>query len=267
MGGKKMGPARPPRFSISASPPPKARGEAANARRRAAVGRCMGGCLGRARRSDDADRANKMGSNNATSPAPAAAGGPATRFGFASDFAACFDLGKELGAGQFGTTFACAPKPNGRWDAQGPPDGSAPPASGYAVKVIPKRILTSKEAIEDVKKEVSIMRTLAGASENIVRLYEAFEDSKAVYLVMEKCNGGELFDRIIAKGHFSEADAAKIVRQMLQVVAQCHLNGVMHRDLSACDARRGAQAHASTPPLPHTRSLLETTRTRRTHHD
>lgn len=48
---------------------------------------------------------------------------------------------------------------------------------------------------------------------------------------MEVCSGGELFDRIIAKGHYSEQDAAHLIKQMLRVVAECHLNGVIHRDL------------------------------------
>jgi len=42
---------------------------------------------------------------------------------------------------------------------------------------------------------------------NIIKLYETFEDTRNIYLVMEMCEGGELFDRIINKGHFSEKEA------------------------------------------------------------
>ncbi|TXG50597.1 hypothetical protein EZV62_023121 [Acer yangbiense] len=50
-------------------------------------------------------------------------------------------------------------------------------------------------------------------------------------LIMELCAGGELLDRIIAKGHYSERAATKLCRQMLTVAHNCHLMGVMHRDL------------------------------------
>jgi calcium-dependent protein kinase len=66
---------------------------------------------------------------------------------------------------------------------------------------------------------------------NIVRLRATYEDNEAVHLVMELCEGGELFDRIVARGHYSERAAAKIVRTIAEVVKMCHQNGVMHRDL------------------------------------
>lgn len=66
---------------------------------------------------------------------------------------------------------------------------------------------------------------------NIIRLFEVFEDEKDLYLVMELCTGGELFDRIIKSGHFSERYAASIMKQILSAVAYCHANDVMHRDL------------------------------------
>lgn len=66
---------------------------------------------------------------------------------------------------------------------------------------------------------------------NIVELKEVFEDRHNVHLVMELCAGGELFDRIIAKGHYSERAAAGLCRQIVTVVHACHSMGVMHRDL------------------------------------
>lgn len=66
---------------------------------------------------------------------------------------------------------------------------------------------------------------------NIVELKGAYEDRLSVNLVMELCAGGELFDRIIAKGHYSERAAAVLCRQMVTVVHNCHSMGVMHRDL------------------------------------
>lgn len=66
---------------------------------------------------------------------------------------------------------------------------------------------------------------------NIVEFRGAYEDRQNVHLVMELCTGGELFDRIIEKGNYSEREAAAIIRQIVTVVHVCHFMGVMHRDL------------------------------------
>jgi len=89
--------------------------------------------------------------------------------------------------------------------------------------------ISSKDDVEDVRREISIMKHLDHP--NIVRLKEAYEDRDHVHIVMEVCTGGELFDRIVERGHYSEKDAADLVRTMVQVVKHCHERGVMHRDL------------------------------------
>ena len=58
-----------------------------------------------------------------------------------------------------------------------------------------------------------------------------FETPSELFVVMERCEGGELFDRIVAKGSFSEAEAATVMRQLLSALADCHRRGVLHRDL------------------------------------
>jgi calcium-dependent protein kinase len=92
--------------------------------------------------------------------------------------------------------------------------------------------MTRPVAVEDVKREVKILKALKG-HENIVHFYNAFEDDSYVYIVMELCEGGELLDRILAKknSRYSEKDAAVVVRQMLKVAAECHLRGLVHRDM------------------------------------
>jgi len=126
-----------------------------------------------------------------------------------------FQLGEELGRGEFGLTRRCTDAVKGE---------------KLACKSISKRKLRSSVDIEDVRREVAIMRSLPSHA-NVVRLREAFEDSDAVYLVMEVCEGGELFDRIVARGHYTERAAASVMRTIMEVVQHCHMNGVMHRDL------------------------------------
>ncbi|CAN1811110.1 Calcium-dependent protein kinase 21 [Linum perenne] len=126
-----------------------------------------------------------------------------------------YTLGKELGRGQFGITYLCTENSTGE---------------NYACKTILKRKLGSKSDREDVKREIRIMQHLAGQP-NIVEFRGCYEDRLAVHLVMELCAGGELFDRIITKGHYSEKDAAKICREIVNVVHVCHFMGIMHRDL------------------------------------
>ncbi|KAK0075429.1 hypothetical protein PV326_011601, partial [Microctonus aethiopoides] len=66
---------------------------------------------------------------------------------------------------------------------------------------------------------------------NIVQLLETFEDKHKVYLIMELVTGGELFDRIVEKGSYTEKDASGLIRQVLEAVDYMHEQGVVHRDL------------------------------------
>ncbi|GER41909.1 calcium-dependent protein kinase [Striga asiatica] len=131
------------------------------------------------------------------------------------DMRATYTIGKELGRGQFGVTYLCTHKQTGEQ---------------LACKTIAKRKLANKEDIEDVRREVQIMHHLTGQP-NIVELKGAYEDKHSVHLVMELCAGGELFDRIIAKGHYTECAAASLLRTIVQIVHTCHSMGVIHRDL------------------------------------
>jgi serine/threonine protein kinase len=91
--------------------------------------------------------------------------------------------------------------------------------------------MTTAIAIEDVRREVKILRALNG-HRNLIKFYEAYEDHDNVYIVMELCEGGELLDRILSRGgKYSEEDAKAVMTQILNVVAFCHLQGVVHRDL------------------------------------
>mmetsp|Transcript_19888 Transcript_19888/g.64727 ORF Transcript_19888/g.64727 Transcript_19888/m.64727 type:complete len:514 (-) Transcript_19888:65-1606(-) len=131
------------------------------------------------------------------------------------DVHAAYSFGKVLGKGQFGTTYETKDKRTGK---------------KCACKQIPKRKLKSTEDVEDVRREVAIMHHLGG-HQNIVNLFGAYEDDRHIYLVMEVCAGGELFDRITARGRYTEKQAADCFRTMMQVLQHCHSMGVIHRDL------------------------------------
>ncbi|PWZ39001.1 hypothetical protein Zm00014a_035553 [Zea mays] len=116
-------------------------------------------------------------------------------FGFNKGFAAKYDLGDEVGRGHFGYTCAATVKKGAR------------KGESVAVKVIPKAKMTTSIAIEDVRREVKILKALL-------------------------CEGGELLDRILSRGgKYSEDDAKAVLVQILNVVAFCHIQGVVHRDL------------------------------------
>ncbi|KAL5999274.1 Mitogen-activated protein kinase cpk1 [Asimina triloba] len=126
-----------------------------------------------------------------------------------------YSLGRKLGQGQFGTTYLCIEKATGK---------------EFACKSIAKRKLTTEEDVEDVRREIQIMHHLAGHP-NVISIKDAYEDAVAVHVVMELCAGGELFDRIIQRGHYTERKAAELARVIVGVVEECHSLGVMHRDL------------------------------------
>lgn len=126
------------------------------------------------------------------------------------------------------------------------------PGQMFAVKIIDKKALKGKE--DSLENEIKVLRRFSESvsvsvrqpgdvSEepysppkrlthpNIVQLLETFEDKHKVYLIMELVTGGELFDRIVEKGSYTEKDASDLIRQVLEAVDYMHEQGVVHRDL------------------------------------
>nr|ACJ06768.1 calcium/calmodulin-dependent protein kinase I [Pinctada fucata] len=96
-----------------------------------------------------------------------------------------------------------------------------------AIKCIDRKGLSGKE--DSLDNEISVLRKLS--HNNIVQLLDVFDDKAHVYLVMELVTGGELFDRIVQKGSYTEKDASYLIKQVLQAVQYMHGKGVVHRDL------------------------------------
>ena len=100
----------------------------------------------------------------------------------------------------------------------------------YACKELQKKRLSD---LESFNAEIELLGQLDHP--NIIKLYEIYENNKYIYLVMELCTGGELFDRILSrldsgKG-FTEKEAADIFKQLMSAVHYCHSRKITHRDL------------------------------------
>lgn len=118
------------------------------------------------------------------------------------DISERYDLGRELGRGEFGITYLCTDVTTGE---------------KFACKSISKKKLRTAVDVDDVRREVEIMKHLHN-HQNIVSLKDTYEDEDAVHIVMELCEGGELFDRIVARGHFTERAAAAVMKTIVEVV-------------------------------------------------
>lgn len=96
----------------------------------------------------------------------------------------------------------------------------------YAIKIIETRYREGREVCES---ELCVLRRVRHT--NIIQLMEVFETAERVYMVMELATGGELFDRIIARGSFTERDATRVLQMVLDGVKYLHTLGITHRDL------------------------------------
>ncbi|XP_066551991.1 calcium/calmodulin-dependent protein kinase type IV [Amia ocellicauda] len=120
-----------------------------------------------------------------------------------------YTMGAELGRGATSVVFRCEEK-----QTQKP----------YAAKILKKTI--DKKI---VRTEIGVLLRLSHP--NIIRLKDIFETEVEIALILELVTGGELFDRIVERGYYSERDAAHVIKQILEAVAYLHENGVVHRDL------------------------------------
>ena len=97
-----------------------------------------------------------------------------------------------------------------------------------AIKILYKKEFTKKER-EEILIEVQIMAFLDHP--NVINIYEFYENKNYLYIVMELCEGGELFDKIKEFKRFPEKEAKKIFKSILEAITYMHSQGITHRDL------------------------------------
>ncbi|XP_041639710.1 calcium/calmodulin-dependent protein kinase type 1D-like [Cheilinus undulatus] len=95
----------------------------------------------------------------------------------------------------------------------------------YALKCLKKKHL----AHSNLENEINVLRRIK--HDNVVGLEDFYESRTHYYLVMQLVSGGELFDRILDKGVYTEKDASMVIRQVLEAVGYLHKNSIVHRDL------------------------------------
>jgi len=124
-----------------------------------------------------------------------------------------YELGEEIGKGGFSVVYKAKKIEGGE---------------EFAVKCIKKKMVEGDD-IKLLRREIQIMKQLS--HDNILKLFEVYEDDDSFYLVMELVKGKELFDKIVDRGMYSERDAARIIHQVVSAVDYLHENGIAHRDL------------------------------------
>ncbi|KAH7283874.1 hypothetical protein KP509_34G029000 [Ceratopteris richardii] len=141
-------------------------------------------------------------------------------FNTRSDMGLFYELGRELGRGQYGIIRLCRCRSSGLL---------------FACKSIPKEDVISLQDTETIIREVRIMKRLSDSASSstggILRLHEVVEDKTYIHLILELCQGGDLYESIAKKKRYPEVRAASIMKSLLESIQVCHRMGIMHRDI------------------------------------
>ena len=105
-----------------------------------------------------------------------------------------------------------------------------PTGEKVAIKIMDKKQILSDELNKErVLSEISILKIVR--HNNIIKLYEMMETPQKIYLVMEYCDGGELFDYIVSKQHLSEKQACVFFQEIIDALTYLHSQNIVHRDV------------------------------------
>ncbi|KAH9289569.1 hypothetical protein KI387_033686, partial [Taxus chinensis] len=126
-----------------------------------------------------------------------------------------YHLREEIGSGRFGSIYRCVNTETGEV---------------FACKTIRKADLRDSLDRDCLRSEIAILEFVRGHP-GIVELHDFHEDEDCLWLLMELCSGGDLFDRIAEKKRLREDEAAAVLKSLMEAVHFCHRKGVAHRDL------------------------------------
>ncbi|KAM9727193.1 calcium/calmodulin-dependent protein kinase type II subunit gamma-like isoform 12-T12 [Menidia menidia] len=124
-----------------------------------------------------------------------------------------YQLYEELGKGAFSVVRRCVKKSTGQ---------------EYAAKIINTKKLSARDH-QKLEREARICRLLK--HHNIVRLHDSISEEGFHYLIFDLVTGGELFEDIVAREYYSEADASHCINQILESISHIHQHDIVHRDL------------------------------------
>ncbi|XP_050941786.1 CBL-interacting serine/threonine-protein kinase 9 isoform X2 [Cucumis melo] len=125
-----------------------------------------------------------------------------------------YELGKTLGEGTFAKVKFAKNVENGDY---------------VAIKILDREKVLRHRMVEQIKREISTLKVVKHP--NVCKIYEVMASKSKIYIVLEYVDGGELFDKIAAKGRLKEDEARKYFHQLINAVDYCHSRGVYHRDL------------------------------------
>ncbi|KAK4493371.1 hypothetical protein RD792_017732 [Penstemon davidsonii] len=125
-----------------------------------------------------------------------------------------FELGKMYGVGSYSKVVRAKKKDTG---------------IVYAMKIMDKKFITKENKTAYVKLERIVLDQLDHPG--VVRLFFTFQDTFSLYMALESCDGGELFDQITRKGRLSEDEARFYAAEVVDALEYIHSMGLIHRDI------------------------------------
>lgn len=125
-----------------------------------------------------------------------------------------YDIGEFLGCGGFASVYRARCRTSG---------------NEYAIKMIDKSMIRQNNISSRVQNEIKVHQSIS--HENIVSLYDHFEDDKHICMVLQVCQGGNMFRYLRKTGPMSEDSAGHVVHQILSAIQYLHGKHIVHRDL------------------------------------
>ena len=140
-----------------------------------------------------------------------------------------YDIGQLLGRGGFATVYRARERRTGHV---------------FALKIMEKSYISKHKMENRVQNEIRIQSELS--NKGIVKLYRHFEDADYIYMVLELCEGGNLYKYLKTHGFLSEMEARSVIRQLLLALEYMHGLGVVHRDLKLSNVLLVSNSYEST---------------------